>query len=278
MRATIRWGGPWLSMHTRQLTALSSSARSVLRRPFARGALAASPLRLASFGAFNSHRRSLYPPRRASHHDRSKAQAAQSRARAGLGKPERGRVAIPGIRTTDKRGTCASAVRILAIALSPPVCGSQRVMNGRARRSGRSVVGHDGGSGGKSNAKAESIDCSRRADHWNLLERRPDSCSLTQIADDARGLGPDIHPHTPHHHTPARTTMLLRRHGSGEIVDSRSLGQMLDLLQSHDVYERLFARDALCLQIDGKVCVCWLAGWGLPVDRSVCQSIDRSIE
>lgn len=47
--------------------------------------------------------------------------------------------------------------------------------------------------------------------------------------------------------------MLLRRHGSGEVVDSRSLGQMLDLLQSHDVYERLFARDALCLQIDAKV-------------------------
>lgn len=39
-------------------------------------------------------------------------------------------------------------------------------------------------------------------------------------------------------------------------MDSRSLGQMLDLLKSDDVYERLFARDALCLQIDAKVCAC----------------------
>lgn len=45
--------------------------------------------------------------------------------------------------------------------------------------------------------------------------------------------------------------MLLQRH-CGELVDSRSLGQMLDLLKSEDVYEKLFARDALCLQMDAK--------------------------
>lgn len=54
-------------------------------------------------------------------------------------------------------------------------------------------------------------------------------------------------------HTQAQTqTMLLQRH-CGELVDSRSLGQMLDLLKSEDVYEKLFARDALCLQMDAKV-------------------------
>jgi hypothetical protein len=47
--------------------------------------------------------------------------------------------------------------------------------------------------------------------------------------------------------------MLLRRHGSGEVVDSCSLGQMLDLLKSHNIYERLFARDALYMQVDAKV-------------------------
>lgn len=46
--------------------------------------------------------------------------------------------------------------------------------------------------------------------------------------------------------------MLFRRHGTGEIVDSRCLSQMLELLQSTDVYERLFARDSLCLQVDAK--------------------------
>lgn len=54
--------------------------------------------------------------------------------------------------------------------------------------------------------------------------------------------------------------MLFRRHGTGEIMDSRCLSQMLDLLQSHDVYERLFARDSLCLQVDAKASACHPGG------------------
>lgn len=60
---------------------------------------------------------------------------------------------------------------------------------------------------------------------------------------------PSTHQEATHTHP---QTMLLQRH-CGELVDSRSLGQMLDLLKSEDVYERLFARDALYLQIDAKV-------------------------